>query len=84
MKKAIVTIGLFSLVMVLTSFTSSETNSVFGQGSTSAGNMKLDIIGQGASGGNMKLDIIGQGASGGNMKLDIIGQGASGGNMKLD
>ena len=71
MKKAILTIGLFSLVMILTSFTTPETNNV-------------NIIGGNASGGNMKLDIIGGNASGGNMKLDIIGGNASGGNMKLD
>jgi hypothetical protein len=72
MKKSILTIGLFSLVMILTSFTTPETNSIIGQGSTSSGNMKLDIIGQGStSSGNMKLDIIGQGStSSGNMKLD--------------
>jgi hypothetical protein len=74
MKKAILTIGLFSLVMVLTSFTTIETNNVniIGGGSTSSGNMKLDIIGGGStSSGNMKLDIIGGGStSSGNMKLD--------------
>lgn len=61
MKKAILTIGLFSLVMVLTSFTSNEevtstTNdskaevfkientklNLVGNGSTSAGNKKMD------------------------------------------
>ena len=69
MKKSILTIGLFSLVMILTSFTTPETNSIIG-GNASGGNMKLDIIGGNASGGNMKLDIIGGNASGGNMKLD--------------
>jgi hypothetical protein len=61
MKKAIVTIGLFSLVMVLTSFTSNEEIisttkndkaevftienvqlNLVGNGSTSAGNKKMD------------------------------------------
>lgn len=83
MKKSILTIGLFSLVMILTSFTTPTSDDIIGQGST-GGNMKLDIIGQGSTGGNMKLDIIGQGSTGGNMKLDIIGQGSTGGNMKLD
>ena len=55
MKKSILTIGLFSLVMVLTSFTTPETNNILGQGSA-GGNMKLDILGQGSAGGNMKLD----------------------------
>jgi hypothetical protein len=85
MKKAIVTIGLFSLVMILTSFTTPETNNlnIVGQGST-RGNMKLDIVGQGSTRGNMKLDIVGQGSTRGNMKLDIVGQGSTRGNMKLD
>jgi hypothetical protein len=69
MKKAILTIGLFSLVMILTSFTTPETNSIIGQQST-GGNMKLDIIGQQSTGGNMKLDIIGQQSAGGNVKMD--------------
>jgi hypothetical protein len=47
---------IFSLVMVLTSFTTPETNSIIG-GNATGGNMKLDIIGGNASGGNMKLDI---------------------------
>jgi hypothetical protein len=92
MKKAMVTIGLFSLVMILTSFTTPETSNVdietnniniLGQGST-RGNMKLDILGQGSTRGNMKLDILGQGSTRGNMKLDILGQGSTRGNMKLD
>jgi hypothetical protein len=69
MKKSILTIGLFSLVMILTSFTTPETTSIIG-GNANGGNMKLDIIGGNANGGNMKLDIIGGNANGGNMKLD--------------
>jgi hypothetical protein len=92
MKKAILTIGLFSLVMILTSFTTPETNStaksdtnvnIIG-GGASGGNVKVDIIGGGASGKNVKVDIIGGGASGKNVKVDIIGGGASGGNVKVD
>ena len=74
MKKAILTIGLFSLVMILTSFTTPKSDNVniLGQGSTSSGNVKLDILGQGStSSGNVKLDILGQGStSSGNVKLD--------------
>ena len=92
MKKAILTIGLFSLVMILTSFTTPETNStaksdtnvnIIGGGATGH-NVKLDIIGGGATGHNVKLDIIGGGATGHNVKLDIIGGGATGHNVKLD
>ena len=50
MKKSILTIALFSLVLVLTSFTTPETNNV-------------SIIGRNATGGNMKLDIIGGNAT---------------------
>ncbi|TRX02244.1 3-oxoacyl-ACP reductase [Flavobacterium gawalongense] len=78
MKKAILTIGLFSLVMILTSFTTPETKNIV------KSETNVNIIGQGAAGGNVKVDIIGQGAAGGNVKVDIIGQGAAGGNVKVD
>jgi hypothetical protein len=78
MKKAILTIGLFSLVMILTSFTTSETNN------NAKVDTKVNIVGQGATGGNVKVDIVGQGATGGNVKVDIVGQGATGGNVKVD
>jgi hypothetical protein len=92
MKKAILTIGLFSLVMILTSFTTPETaaklNSttnvdLVGSGAA-GGNPKLDLVGSGAAGGNPKLDLVGSGAAGGNPKLDLVGSGAAGGNPKLD
>lgn len=58
MKKAILTIGLFSLVMVLTSFTSNEevtsTNDkaqVF-----KIENVKLELVGNGGTGHNKKVD----------------------------
>jgi hypothetical protein len=93
MKKAILTFGLFSLVMILTSFTTPENTNVTvnnnttveAAGSGSAGgNMKLDAAGSGSAGGNMKLDAAGSGSAGGNMKLDAAGSGSAGGNMKLD
>ena len=78
MKKAILTIGLFSLVMILTSFTTPETKN------TVKSDTDVNIVGQGATGGNVKVDIVGQGATGGNVKVDIVGQGATGGNVKVD
>lgn len=79
MKKSILTIGLFSLVMVLTSFTTPETNAM-----TIDNNGNVDIVGSGAAGGNKKVDIVGSGAAGGNKKVDIVGSGAAGGNKKVD
>jgi hypothetical protein len=66
MKKAILTISLFSLVMVLTSFTTPET-------STNDNNVTIgtaNIRGAQASGGNVKVDMRGAQASGGNVKVD--------------
>jgi hypothetical protein len=90
MKKAILTISLFSLVMILTSFTTPETgnNDIKITNSTASqatgDNMKVDIRGAQSSGGNMKVDIRGAQSSGGNMKVDIRGAQCSGGNMKVD
>jgi len=56
MKKSFLTIGLLTLVMILTSFTTPET--------------KIDASGQGAAGGNVRLEASGQGAAGGNVRLD--------------
>jgi hypothetical protein len=84
MKKAIFTISLFSLVMILTSFTTPETgiNDVNITNSTASqatgDNIKVDIS------ENLKVDIRGSQASGGNVKLDIRGSQCSGGNVKLD
>jgi hypothetical protein len=71
--------------MVLTSFTTIETNNlnIIG-GNYSSGNMKLDIIGGVLLQGNMKLDIIGGGStSSGNMKWILLEESAAS-NMKLD
>jgi hypothetical protein len=90
MKKAILTISLFSLVMILTSFTTPETsnNDINISNSTASqatgDNLKLDIRGAQASGGNVKVDIRGAQASGGNVKVDIRGAQCSGGNVKVD
>ena len=62
MKKAILTIGLFSLVMVLTSFTSNEKITSTTKNDNSAEvfnieNVKLDLVGNGStSSGNKKVD----------------------------
>ncbi|RDI56946.1 hypothetical protein [Flavobacterium glaciei] len=60
MKKAILTIGLFSLVMVLTSFTSTEKVTSTTNDSKSEvfkiENTNLNIVGNGATGGNKKVD----------------------------
>ena len=73
MKKAILTIGLFSLVVTLTSFTTPENGSA-------------NIIGGQSAGGNVKVDdIIGGQSAGGNVKVDdIIGGQSAGGNVKVD
>jgi hypothetical protein len=61
MKKAIVTIGLFSLVMVLTSFNSNEEITSTTKKDNKAEvfkieNVKLEISGAGGTGGNKKVD----------------------------
>jgi len=61
MKKAILTAGLFSLVMVLTSFTINEEIK-----STTKNDKKAEIF----KIEDVKLDISGAGAAGGNKKVD--------------
>lgn len=61
MKKAIVTIGLFSLVMVLTSFNSNEEITTTTKKDNKAEvfkieNVKLEINGAQSVGGNKKMD----------------------------
>ena len=61
MKKAILSIGLFSLVMVLTSFTSNEKITSTAKNDNSIEvfkieNVKLDLVGNGGTGGNKKVD----------------------------
>ena len=51
MKKSFLTIGLLSLVMILTSFTTPETTKV-----TVNNNTTVEASGSGSTGGNMKLD----------------------------
>jgi hypothetical protein len=66
MKKAILTIGLFSLVMVLTSFTTPETSN----NTKVDNNTNLNIIGQGSVKNDVKVDIIGQGSVKNDVKVD--------------
>ena len=78
MKKSILAIGLLSLVMILTSFTTPESNINVTTTTT------VDHAGQGAAGGTVRLDHAGQGAAGGTVRLDHAGQGAAGGTVRLD
>ncbi|MDI6045352.1 3-oxoacyl-ACP reductase [Flavobacterium yafengii] len=80
MKKAILTIGLFSLVMILTSFTTPETTTVLRVDN----NTIVDLAGNQAVGGNKKVDLAGNQAVGGNKKVDLAGNQAVGGNKKVD
>ena len=92
MKKSILAIGLLSMVMILTSFTTPtqkvnvrNTTTIDHSGSGAAGgNVRLDHSGSGAAGGNVRLDHSGSGAAGGNVRLDHSGSGAAGGNVRLD
>jgi hypothetical protein len=64
MKKAILTTGLFSLVMVLTSFSSNE------EITTTTTTSKKEIKAETFKIENVKLEINGAGATGGNKKVD--------------
>lgn len=61
MKKSIVTIGLFSLVMVLTSFSSNEEITTTTKNDNKAEAFKIE---------NVKLEINGAQSVGGNKKMD--------------
>ncbi|MGZ9677031.1 3-oxoacyl-ACP reductase [Flavobacterium sp. GNP001] len=81
MKKAILVSGLFSLVMVLTSFTS---NAEVSNLSEIEKNGTIELTGNQSAGGNKKLDLTGNQSAGGNKKLDLTGNQSAGGNKKLD
>jgi hypothetical protein len=80
MKKAILTIGLFSLVMVLTSFTTQETNNAIELENKANGSVsiredkKMDNTYEVFKIENRRLDIVGGGSTGQN----------DGGNTKQD
>lgn len=79
MKKTILTIGLFTLVMGLTSFTTPEQKTTIEKGTN-----LLYINGSQSAGGNKKVDINGSQSAGGNKKVDINGSQSAGGNKKVD
>jgi hypothetical protein len=79
MKKAILTFGLFSLMMILTSFTTPENVTTKIDNNTS-----IELAGSGSAGGNKKVDLAGSGSAGGNKKVDLAGSGSAGGNKKVD
>ena len=70
MKKSIFAIWLLSLVMVLTSFTTTET--------------KINAAGTQSAGGNVRLEAAGTQSAGGNVRLDAAGTQSAGGNVRLD
>jgi hypothetical protein len=78
MKKAILTIGLFSLVMILTSFTTSEEKVL------TVINTPVELNGSASVGGNKKVDLNGSASVGGNKKVDLNGSASVGGNKKVD
>jgi hypothetical protein len=92
MKKSILTIGLLTLVMILTSFTTPETKVTVKNNTTveasgngaAGGSVRLDASGNGAAGGSVRLDASGNGAAGGSVRLDASGNGAAGGSVRLD
>ena len=79
MKKSILAIGLLSLVMVLTSFTTMETSKVLSNSNTA-----LAASGSGGPIGGVKLDASGSGGAIGGVKLDASGSGGPIGGVKLD
>jgi len=83
MKKATLSIGLLTLMMILTSFTAPDTFTVKNTATTS-----IDIDGSGSqsSGGNRKVDFVGNTTSKQTAIIDIDGSGSqsSGGNRKVD
>lgn len=78
MKKAILTIGLFTLVMGLTSFTSTEAKSSVEKG------IIVEVNGGQSAGRNKKVDVNGGQSAGGNKKVDVNGGQSAGGNKKVD
>ena len=79
MKRAILTFGLFSLVMVLTSFTTPETTLLVDNDITT-----IQASGSGSAGGSKRLDASGSGSAGGSKRLDASGSGSAGGSKRLD
>lgn len=79
MKKAILTIGLFSLVMILTSFTTPENTTTI----KVENKAKIELAGSGSA-GNLKVDDLAGSGSAGNLKIDRLAGSGSAGNKKVD
>lgn len=80
MKKSLLTIGLCSLVMVLTSFTTTETDPIV----TIDANGNVEVVSTVATKEINKKDVISSSIIMTNKKVDIIGAGSTGGNKKVD
>jgi len=79
MKKATLTIGLFSLVMVLTSFNTAETtNDIL------VNNMTVGIDGNQSVGQSRKVDMMGSDLSNQSMTVSIDGNQSVGQSRKVD
>ena len=79
MKKATLTIGLFSLVMVLTSFNTSETSN-----NVLVNNAAVSIDGNQSAGQSKKVDVMGTEFSNQNAQLSIDGNQSAGQSKKVD
>ena len=80
MKKSLLTIGLCSLVMVLTSFTTPETDPIV----TIDANGNVEVVNTVATQEMNKKDITSSSIVMSNKKVEIIGSGSAGGNKKVD
>lgn len=80
MKKSLLTIGLCSLVMVLTSFTTPETDPVV----TIDANGNVEVVSTVATQEINKKDVTSSSIAMSNKKVEIIGSGSTGGNKKVD
>lgn len=80
MKKSLLTIGLCSLVMVLASFTTTETDPIV----TIDANGNVEVVSTVATKEINKKDVISSSIIMTNKKVDIIGAGSTGGNKKVD
>ena len=75
MKKSILTIGLFSLMMILTSFTTSE---------TSNNDTNINIVGGTSVRNDVKVDIVGGTSVRNDVKVDIVGGTSVRNDVKVD
>ena len=78
MKKSILTIGLFSLVMILTSFTTPETAAKLNN------NTSIGLTGNQSVGQDRKVDLTGNQSVGQDRKVDLTGNQSVGQDRKVD